>query len=172
MSTPTNTAVRAVVASDAAWLRERLRALWGGDTVVAHDTVYTPYELPGFVAEDGSGPVGVVTYRLDEAECEVVTIDSFREGEGIGTRLLEAVVGQARSEGCRRVWLVTTNDNLRALRFYQRRGFRLVGVDRGAVERARRLKPTIPLAGNDGIPIRDEIELEHVLVEGRSFEAP
>jgi len=62
---------------------------------------------------------------------------------------------------CPRLWLVTTNDNVDALRFYQRRGFCLVCVHRGAVDHSRaHLKPEIPLAGNNRIPLRDELELE------------
>ena len=94
---------------------------------------------------------------------EVVTLDSLRPGRGIGTALIEAVKSAASAAGCRRLWLITTNDNLHALGFYQKRGFRLVAVHPGAVDAARRLKPEIPLNGNDGIPIRDEIELEIVL---------
>jgi hypothetical protein len=58
------------------------------------------------------------------------------------------------------LWLVTTNDNTHALRFYHRLGFRLAALHPGAVEAARRLKPEIPLLGLDEIPIRDELELE------------
>jgi len=54
----------------------------------------------------------------------------------------------------------TTNDNLNALRFYQKRGFVLAAVYPEAIERARKIKPTISLIGYEGIPLRDEIELE------------
>jgi ribosomal protein S18 acetylase RimI-like enzyme len=90
----------------------------------------------------------------------VVTIDAFPEGAGAGTALLDAAARAARDAGCGRVWLITTNDNLRALRFYQRRGFRLVAVHPDALERSRELKPSIPETGLDGIPLRDELELE------------
>jgi hypothetical protein len=67
----------------------------------------------------------------------------------------------ARRQGCARLWVITTNDNVDALRFYQRRGFCLVRVHRGAVDRSRAgLKPEIPAVGAYGIPLRDEIELE------------
>jgi hypothetical protein len=69
-------------------------------------------------------------------------------------------VAQARRRGCQRLWLVTTNDNLRALGFYQRRGFHPRALRAGAVAQARRLKPAIPEHSPDGIPIRDELELE------------
>jgi GNAT superfamily N-acetyltransferase len=98
-------------------------------------------------------------YSIDGGACEIVTIDSLIE-RGIGTALVEAVTDAARAAGCGRLWLVTTNDNLPALRFYQKRRFALVAVHREAVAEARKLKPEIPLVGLDGIPIRDELELE------------
>ena len=64
------------------------------------------------------------------------------------------------AQGGGRLWLVTTNDNLDALRFYQRRGLRITAVAAGAVDEARKIKPGIPLLGDHGIAIRDEITLE------------
>lgn len=149
-----------LTAADRDWVRRFIVRHWGDEIIVVHETVYRPHELPGFAAIEGGEPVGLLTYHLADDGCEAVSLDSERPGRGVGTALLAAVEGAARRAGCRRLWLVTTNDNLHALRFYQRRGFLLVAVHRGAVERARRLKPTIPLVGNDGIPLRDELELE------------
>jgi len=140
-------------------VRETLRELWG-ETVVSRGAVHDPTALPGFVAEEGGERVGLLTYRIDGSDCEVVTIDAFPEGAGAGTALLDAAARAAREAGCGRLWLITTNDNLRALRFYQRRGFRLVAVHPDALERSRELKPSIPEIGLDGIPLRDELELE------------
>jgi GNAT superfamily N-acetyltransferase len=136
---------------------------WGAPIVIAHGEVYEPHQLPGFVAVQDDTWVGLVTYRIDNTACEIVTLNSVRPNIGVGSALIEAVVQQARQLGCTRVWLITTNDNLHALRFYGKRDFRLVAVHRGAVDRARRLKPSIPLIGNDAIPICDEIELELTL---------
>ena len=116
--------------------------------------------LPGLVAEDDGERVGLLTYDLDGAALEVVTIDAVRPGAGVGTTLLAAVRDVAKNIGARRVWLVTTNDNLAALRVYQRRGLRLMAVHAGAVDLARELKPSIPALGAYGIPLRDELELE------------
>jgi ribosomal protein S18 acetylase RimI-like enzyme len=151
--------VRPLREGDREWVRETLRQLWG-ETVVSRGAVHDPTALPGFVAEEGGERVGLLTYRVDGADCEVVTIDAFPEGAGAGTALLDAAARAARDAGCGRVWLITTNDNLRALRFYQRRGFRLVAVHPDALERSRELKPSIPEIGLDGIPLRDELELE------------
>jgi GNAT superfamily N-acetyltransferase len=103
---------------------------------------------------------GVLTYIVDGAACEILTLHAEPRGQGTGSALLEAVERIAREAGCTRLWLITTNDNLDALRFYQRRGFRLAHVHVGAVDDARsRLKPEIPEVGDHGIPLRDELEL-------------
>ena len=119
-----------------------------------------PADLPGFAAFDGGRCVGLVTYELDGEACEIVTIDALEEGKGIGTVLLDAVAAAAREAGCARVQLLTTNNNLRALAFYQKRGFRLVGLVPGAIDEERSLKPSIPLVDASGLPIRDELHLE------------
>jgi ribosomal protein S18 acetylase RimI-like enzyme len=104
-----------------------------------------------------------VTYNIDVNECEIVTMNSLEEGRGIGTALINTVKQTAIAAGCKRLWLITTNDNTAALHFYQRRGFVIAAVHPNAMEESRKLKPEIPLTGNDGIPIRDEIELEMML---------
>jgi ribosomal protein S18 acetylase RimI-like enzyme len=154
--------VRRLGDADREWARAKLRDLWG-EGAVSRGVVHDPSALPGFVAEEGGEPFGLVTYRIDGDDCELVTINAFPKQAGAGTALVDAVLGAAREAGCRRVWLITTNDNLRALRFYQRRGFHLVAVHPNALARSRELKPSIPEVGLDGIPLRDELELELVL---------
>jgi ribosomal protein S18 acetylase RimI-like enzyme len=144
---------------EATWVAERLREAWGSLEVVSRGRLIDPTTLPGVVVESGSERVGLATYDVVGDVCELVTINAFVDGLGVGAALVEAVCDKARARGCRRLWLITTNDNTRALRFYQRHGFRLVDLHLGAIEESRRLKPAIPLIGNDGIPIRDEIEL-------------
>lgn len=160
--------IRAIDDALRQWVAQTMREQWGADSVVGHGVVYRPRELPGFVALIGGERVGLLTYHITDDACEIVTLDSFCEGQGVGTALIEAAQDAACQAGCTRLWLVTTNDNLHALRFYQKRGFVLVAVHRNAVDAARTLKPTIPLIGNDGIPIRDEIELEMMLATERT----
>ncbi len=152
--------VRALTEGDREWVGPMIVELWGAPNVVGRGRLWNPVELPGFAAFDGGSCVGLVTYEIEGEACEIVTIDALVEGEGIGTALLEAVEGAARSHACDLVQLVTTNNNLRALAFYQRRGFRLVGLLPGAIEEARRLKPSIPAVDSQGLPIRDELHLE------------
>lgn len=131
-----------------------MSSLWGSDVVVAHGEVYEPASLPGLVAEENDRPVGLLTYHVEDDVCEVVTIDAFERRRGIGTALIEAL----KSDGHDRLRLVTTNDNIAAQRFYEKLGFRLVAVREGAVDRSRIRKPEIPRFGQDGTPIRDELE--------------
>jgi ribosomal protein S18 acetylase RimI-like enzyme len=155
--------IRPLAAADRSWLDEIVVERWGAPEVVSRGRVHRPAELPGFVAHAYADFFGLVTYEVRGRECEIVTIDSFVEDQGVGSALLAAATDAARAAGCRRLWLITTNDNLRALGFYQKRGFALAALHRGALEESRRLKPSIPLTGLDGIPLRDELELELLL---------
>ena len=160
--------VRPISDADRPRVRELIRKRWGDECVVVHGARYLPHTLRGYMAEDeGKDLVGLATLVLENAACELVTLDSLEEGCGVGTALVNAVAGEAARSGCTRLWCITTNDNVHAIRFYQKRGFRIGAVHPGAVERARRIKPSIPLIGIDGIPIRDEIELEMKLNSGR-----
>lgn len=158
--------VRPVAAPDREWVRAFVEDRWGADHVIAHGETYHPHTLPGFIAEVDGRPAGLVTYSVDGPDCEIVTLDSTRPRIGVGSMLIDAVRAEAVRAGCRRLWLVTTNDNLHALGFYQRRGFRLAALRSGAVDVARHLKPSIPQIGYDDIPIHDEIELEMQLENG------
>ncbi len=155
--------VRPLAHVDRAWVERFVTERWGAPVVVVHGVVYRVDEAPGFGALHEGEMVGLVTYHLADDACEIVSLDSALPGIGVGTALVAAVADAARRRRRRRVWLMTTNDNMRALRFYQKRGFALVAVHRDAVAAARALKPEIPLIGDDGIPIRDEIELELAL---------
>ena len=107
--------------------------------------------------------IGLITVHVGEKECEITTLDSLDELMGVGSALVEAVENWAREAGIERLWLVTTNDNLEALKFWQKRGYELVSVHRNAIADARRIKPQIPITGLNGIKIRDEIELEKLM---------
>jgi ribosomal protein S18 acetylase RimI-like enzyme len=133
---------------------------WGDCQIVTRGKLYDASILPGFVAIADDKLLGLITYRLDGDECEIISLDSLKEKQGIGTALLNAVRDAAREASIKRVRLITTNDNLTAIRFYQKYGFRLIAVHVNAIAESRKLKPQIPETGIDGIPIHDEIELE------------
>jgi len=151
-------AIRPYQESDRPWA-ESLLDEFGGRLQARRGELIDVLELPGFTAERDGRPVGLVTYRRENGECELAFIAVLERQQGIGSALLDAL-RQEVGDG-ERIWLVTTNDNLEALRFYQRRGFRLSALRAGAVDESRRrLKPQISTVGDFGIPIRDEIELE------------
>ena len=110
-----------------------------------------------------ASPIGLLTYNIVGDQCEITLMQSMREGIGVGSELVGAVKGTATRVGCKRLWLITTNDNLHALGFYQRRGFTLAAVYPNALTRSREIKLGIPMTGMNGIPLRDEIELEMAL---------
>jgi ribosomal protein S18 acetylase RimI-like enzyme len=151
--------MRPLTPQDAGWVARFVAERWGSAVVVSRGRVHTPASLPGFLAVRDGEPVGLVTYEMQGDRCEVVTLDSLARGKGIGTALIDEVRRAAGAAGCRRLWLISTNDNLGALRFYQKVGFALVALYPDAIGTSRQLKPEIPLIGEDGIPIRDEIEL-------------
>ena len=155
--------IRPAAETDRPWLRQFMRDHWGAEEMVAARRLFYPAENPAFLAVEDEQVVGVVTYEFHADECEITSINSHYATSGIGTALIERVAAAARSRSCRRVWLITTNDNLNALRFYQKRGFRLAALYPGAVDESRTIKPQIPLVGENGIPLHDEIRLELAL---------
>ncbi|PAE24971.1 GNAT family N-acetyltransferase [Bacillus sp. 7894-2] len=136
---------------------------WESPEMVISSGVYDCSALDGFAVLNEDKIIGLITYIIKNTECEIISLDSTEEGKGIGTSLVQEVENLAKKKNCRIVKLITTNDNLLALKFYQKRGFFLSKIIHNAVEEARKVKPEIPLIGNDGIPIRDEIELVKVL---------
>lgn len=131
--------------------------------MVVHGESFHLTDQPGFLARDQNRILGLLTYRIDQnSDGELLSLDSFRENKGIGTALLKCFLQLAKKLGQRRVYLTTTNDAIRALQFYQRRGFTLCGFHQDAVTKAREVKPEIPLFAENGIPIEHELELEYV----------
>jgi ribosomal protein S18 acetylase RimI-like enzyme len=152
--------LRRLCTADRAIVIPLLEQAWGAVDVVALSLggVVDASTLPGWLAEQDGEVVGLLTYLVAGDLVDIVTINAFAGG-GIGRAMVDALVADVRGSATR-VRVTTTNDNTRALRFYQRAGFRLTALRPGAVAAARRLKPEIPETGDDGIPIRDEIELE------------
>ena len=155
--------VRAREPADEEQLAAFLRANHS-ERVARLEELVRPLDHPALLAEDGGRLAGVLTYVLGDRECEILTLHTAARWRGTGTALIEAVDRVARDAGCTRLWLLTTNDNVDALRFYQRRGFRLAALNVGGVDRSRaQLKPEISAVGEYGIPIRDELVLERRL---------
>ena len=169
--------IRPLERSDREWVAHFLDERWGTTQIVSRGKSVYGHLLPGFMAERiltnekveqpeeeaKAENIGLITVHIGEKECEITTLDSLDESMGVGSALVEAVEEWAREAGIARLWLITTNDNLEALKFWQKRGYELVSVHRNAIADARRIKPQIPITGLNGITIRDEIELEKII---------
>lgn len=156
--------IRPLDTDDRNWVAHFLDEHWSSTKIVSRGRAYYAHLLPGFAAEmtnapDDAPPAGLVTYNIEGDQCEILTLDSLQPGMGVGSALIDAVKAAASEAGCKRVWLITTNDNIEALKFFQQRDFALVAVHTGALAEARKLKPQIALVGKHSIPLRDEIEL-------------
>lgn len=152
--------VRAAEDADRSRIVDLLTRSWGGTIVVAHGVRYDAARLSALLAERRGRLAGLLTYAIGSDGFEVVSLDAVVRREGAGTALMDAAADAALELGLDRVWLVTTNDNLDGLRFYQRLGMRIIGVNAGGVDESRKVKPGIPLVGDYGIEIHDEIILE------------
>jgi ribosomal protein S18 acetylase RimI-like enzyme len=153
--------VRAYAPGDRRWAEGLLEEAMGSTRAVRLGEVVEPAGMPGLIAERDRERIGLLTYIVDGDQFEVLSLHCRVENAGAGSALLEAAAALAAGRGCRRLWLVTTNDNLHALGFYQRRGLRLCALHAGSLDRDRALKPELPEVNTDNrIPMRDLLELE------------
>lgn len=133
---------------------------WFTREMVVHGECFDLGKAEGFYVEKDGAVTGLLTYRVFDGTMEILSLDSIHENQGIGTSLLNMAIFEAKVLKCCRITVITTNDNLHALRFYQKRGFDIVALHRNALDLARKLKPEIPNKGIDGISLRHEFELE------------
>ena len=142
-------------------VNEILKEEWESTNIIIRGQVIDGNKLDGFIYLDEKNEIkGVITYLIyQNNEIEIVSLNSFMQNIGIGTKLIDKVKQIAKEKSCKVIKLVTTNDNVNALKFYQKRGFYISNVYLNAVEKSRKLKPQIPLYADNGIMIRDEIEL-------------
>ncbi len=133
---------------------------WGSDIIVSRGRAHSVKDLSGYVAVDNGDIKGIVTYHMDNSECEIITLDSLEKNCGIGYRLIKTVTTSAIKAKCKRVWLITTNDNYPAIGYYQRKGFTMVDFYKNSIAAYRKIKPQIPIVGVEDIPILHEIEFE------------
>ena len=152
--------IRKISDQDFIWIEDLLRNYWGSSKIITRGNIHEVKKYPGFIAEKNSGKVGLIIYTIQNGAMEIISLNSLVENLGIGTALIDSVKEEAIASQCRRLWLITTNDNIDAIRFFQIKGFDFAAIHKNAIESSRKLKPEIPLFGNDGIPIKDEIEME------------
>lgn len=146
--------------SDRGEVADFIERHWGSKISMSHGHAFYPHKEQGFVERRDGAIVGLLTYHLDEEGMEILTLNSTLEGAGIGSSLMLNAIETAREKGCRKIWLATTNDRLRVIDFYQRLGFRMTAINLGVVDEARKVKPQIPVVGERGVPIHDEVIME------------
>lgn len=156
--------IRKLEKRDRPWAADYIGRYWGSSSqIISRRKLYSVDSLDGYVAVKDNEYVGLITVIIENGECQILTLNADIENIGIGTALLMRAVEYATFHKCKRIWLITTNDNTPALRFYQTRGFVLKAIYCNEMNYSRKIKPEIPLYGIDSIPIRDEIELERRL---------
>ena len=138
---------------------------WFSTDISIRGEIIDGTKLDGFLLQEENTIIGLVTYTFFGDICEIVSVDSKRENVGIGTALLNEIEKVAIDNNCKKIRLITTNDNLRALQFYQKRGYCLTKLYPNVMDEVRKVKPDVPLIGENDIPLRDEIELEKNLKE-------
>lgn len=158
-----NVVIKEITNHERNFITDYLSEEWGSSIIVTRGKIHNVNNLSGFIALIDGKIKGIVTYSIIESECEIVSLNSLLENQGIGTLLLNKVTEKAKSDKCRRVWLITTNDNIEAIRFYQKRGYDMAAMHRNAIIESRKIKPQIPLKGFDEIPIKHEIEFELIV---------
>ena len=157
--------IRPIQPADRPWLAQTFTRLWGATQMVSRGRLFDLATLPGFLACDGVEIVGIVTYRPEAMECEISSLNALRRRQGIGRQLLAYMAALGKQKGWQRLWLITTNDNLPAQRFYEAIGWRLAQIHHRAIKQSRLLKPEIPLRGLNGVPLEDEYEYELLLTD-------
>jgi len=161
---PEQYAINTASKTDFEWIKELYTRTWSGDICVSRGKVQKVDDFTGgFVAETGGQNTMFITYTVTGPEVEITGIVSLKEKSGVGSALVKAVIEMAKKQKLKKVCLVTTNDNLNGIGFWQKRGFKLVKVYPGSMEYVRKIKPAVPLIGENGKPLRDELELEMIL---------
>ncbi len=158
-----NIRIRLVEEDDRKWISQLVKEKWSSSRIVTRGRSHDIENLPGFIAIYKNEKVGLLIYNIKNGECEIITLNSLIEKIGIGTYLLRSLESFMQSKKVKRIWVITTNDNLDALRFYQKKGFRIKAIYIDSIKDSRKLKPEIPVLGFYDIEIRDEIELEKKL---------
>ena len=138
-----------------------LEDYWGYTLVVLREgEQYDVKYEQGIIACNDEEILGALMYNINHGVCEILIMNAIKENQGIGTNLISKVIEIAKLRGCHKIKVITTNDNLNAIGFYQKRGFHLSHLYVNAMAYVREIKPNIPELGDNGIPLRDELEFE------------
>ena len=146
--------------SDRTLVDEFIRQQWYTTTMIIRGKEIDMTQKEGFYVKEQEDIIGLITYFVSDDVLEVISLNSLRENQGIGTKLVDAVIREAKDRKLKKILVVTTNDNINAIKFYQKRGFDMACLYHNALDISRKIKPEIPLIGDHSIPLRHEIEFE------------
>jgi N-acetylglutamate synthase-like GNAT family acetyltransferase len=146
--------------SDRTLVDEFIRQQWYTTTMIIRGKEIDMTQTEGFYVKEQEDIIGLITYFVSDDVLEVISLNSLRENQGIGTKLVDAVIREAKDRKLKKILVVTTNDNINAIKFYQKRGFDMACLYHNALDISRKIKPEIPLIGDHSIPLRHEIEFE------------
>lgn len=152
--------IRQINENDRSIINEYITHHFSSQRLVSRGVVHDSNILPGIIACSEDDPLGFILYHVDGEECQIIAAVSIVQEEGFGRTLMREMQGITRSAGCKRLWLITTNNNIAAQKFYQSLGFKLVKTHVDAITNSRFLKPEIPEKDSEGVPIKDELEYE------------
>jgi ribosomal protein S18 acetylase RimI-like enzyme len=136
--------IRPALVSDSEEIRECLRVAFAHfldsysreaflDTVPTVENVRGRFDYMSlFVAEDGGrkviGTIACYLKSQDEGYIRGMAVIPEWQGKGVAQRLLETAEVEVRRRGCSRVALDTTDPLKRAIRFYEKQGYRRTGA--------------------------------------------
>jgi ribosomal protein S18 acetylase RimI-like enzyme len=151
--------VRRAEPEDALDAMALFRRDFGRATVIGFGDSMVIEDCPMLVAEMRGELAGALAYRLlpDALHIVALATDPMWQRSGVATHLEGEATFIAQRHGVSRLLFATTNDNLPALYFYQRRGWTITGVVIGGMLEHFGGQPGV---GFSGIPVRDEIRLE------------
>lgn len=94
--------------------------------------------------------------EIGDIELKSLAVAEDRQGRGVGRALVERAIRECRADGFRRLLVATAAADIDNLRFYQKRGFRMLAVERDAFTPAEGYPDGLMV---DGIPLRDRVWL-------------
>ena len=136
---------------------------WGSDFIISGEEKLYGHDLDGFAVYDKTNIIGLLTYHILGSQAEIVSLDALKQNQGIGSSLIKKMIERAKDLKLDRLWLMTTNDNIKAINFYKNQGFVVNAVHIDAIQKSRDLGQNIPEFGYNGVPIKDEVEMEYLL---------
>jgi len=152
--------VRPANESDQEKINKIISESWGS-TIIVSTQKFDASKLPTLIVEDEGKLSGVCVYNISGGRLEIVAIKTLIHGKGYGKALISDCKRLAKEKALTSIFLITTNDNLDAMGFYQKQGLRMVKIYPDEMDEVRKIKPEIPLIGENGIPLKDEIEFEY-----------